>query len=280
MGGPGLGVGALGLASTRGASASVVREASVSDETLLLEESPGVREEAAAAAVVGLVAGDKLLRGEDDVGLALGSNAKAVREGLGGAEGPARAALLLITDGVDALGPLLAGVERGGDGRIHFLRENGSLTVWLHEGTAEGLGLCPLEIGEAGVRARHPAILAAVRHLHIRLVHGGLVVIAKIGGELSAKELVAGAVVRRHGDVVLATGRVRGNLGVDVEGDGPSSHGARQVGLLHGITKIAIEFLGNDQVLGDARVRGGGEAGLEVAAERDGQGRATLGRPR
>jgi len=89
-----------------------VGPASVRDDTSVGEVLPDVVEVTTVATVVVGVARDGILRGEDEV---LAGNAESVGESLGSTESPAWTALLLITDGVDALRELVSsGVEWGG----------------------------------------------------------------------------------------------------------------------------------------------------------------------
>ena len=92
-----------------------VREAAVRDDASFLEVLPRVREVTSAAAVVRHVARHEVLGAEHNVRLALRGDSQAVRQRLGGGERPARAASLLVADGMNVVRPLLTRVEALGD---------------------------------------------------------------------------------------------------------------------------------------------------------------------
>lgn len=150
-----------GLAIARG-----VRHALVSDGASVLKVSPCNRDDATVATVVVGVAGDKFLRREDDVGGAAGSNAETVRQNFRSSESPATTTLLLVADRVDAVGPLLARVERirHSAGRVNFAY-SGDLTSRIlvhHHGGEETAGFTDSESIKLGVLGGFPAKVALV----------------------------------------------------------------------------------------------------------------------
>mmetsp|Transcript_21487 Transcript_21487/g.55819 ORF Transcript_21487/g.55819 Transcript_21487/m.55819 type:complete len:236 (+) Transcript_21487:229-936(+) len=150
------GLGALGGR----ASASAVREAAIRDDAEGFEVVPGeVRNTAVAAHVAFPIARNKLLRREDNAGLATRSNAKAVTERLSSSKSPARAALALIANRSDTVGPLLTRVERGRDGALgkgflsaHLLGGDG-----LHDCTHELFGFSQGHALKSGALACLPS---------------------------------------------------------------------------------------------------------------------------
>lgn len=102
---------------------------------------PGLDGVASVAALVSvsIVARDKVLGRKNNVDGQVGLNGKAVRQSLGGSEGPARAALLLVADGVDASRPLGARVERGRDGSRDGVNNGGLGTENIIEARSENL---------------------------------------------------------------------------------------------------------------------------------------------
>ena len=106
---------------------------------------PTNRARAGAHHVVLGVARHKLLDGEDLVAGAVSGNGELVTEGLRGSVSPAGAALALVTDGVDKLGPGDAGVEVGGQsGDVNVSRHVvGAGNVAFTEGldTEQALGI-------------------------------------------------------------------------------------------------------------------------------------------
>lgn len=71
------------------ASARDIGQARIRGDALGLDVEPAPASNATLAALVPLIAGDHVLRGESDILLAVGGEAEAVREGLGCGEGPA-----------------------------------------------------------------------------------------------------------------------------------------------------------------------------------------------
>jgi len=133
---PSAGSRARGSAGWDLAVAGDVRVAGVRDDTGAGEVVPGLVEVTTLAAVVGPVAGDHVLWGEDDVVATF--DAGSVGEDLRGRESPAGAASGLVSDGVDARWPLVLGVERGWEGD-EILQDLGLLRwhwgEWLDDST-------------------------------------------------------------------------------------------------------------------------------------------------
>ena len=145
-----------------------VGEARFSQKTGLGNVVPGLVQVAAAAALVNSVAGNEVLGGEA-VGLgallgSVGGDGEAVGENLGSRHSPARAALALVANGVDVVGPLGAGVEVGGevlDGKVG-VGNNGQIVVSLEDGSEKATGLRDGDAIKAGVVAGDVARLFGV----------------------------------------------------------------------------------------------------------------------
>mmetsp|Transcript_39816 Transcript_39816/g.106265 ORF Transcript_39816/g.106265 Transcript_39816/m.106265 type:complete len:221 (-) Transcript_39816:21-683(-) len=181
------------------ALARAVGHALVRHNARLLEVCPGVVNVAAVAAHVPRVAAHHVLRGEHVVEGAIGGDREAVREGLGGCEGPARPALGLVADRVGEAGPygvrvegLRDGLRRGGEG----LDRSGVFAI--HQQTEHLRAECFLAHSrEHRVRFGSPGRVFILVHLlhHRRVQHeqitlGGLgeVVLADRDGHGHVKE--------------------------------------------------------------------------------------------
>lgn len=103
--------GARASAGTSVSRAGGVWVTGVSDDTGVVEIVPGLVEVTTLATVVGSIARDHILWGEDDVVTTF--DASSVGENLGGGESPAGTASGLISNGVHAAWPLVDGVEAG-----------------------------------------------------------------------------------------------------------------------------------------------------------------------
>jgi hypothetical protein len=112
---PGLaGAGAALSAGARVTATGGVWPAGIGNDTIVGEVRPDVVEVTTIATVVVGIARDWVLRREDDV---LTGNTESVRESLSGTESPAWTALLLVSDGVDALSGELGAITRVEVGR-------------------------------------------------------------------------------------------------------------------------------------------------------------------
>jgi len=63
------------------------------------------------ASHISFVARKEILRGKDDVNFIIGANAESVTQDFSSGESPATTTMLLISDGMNAVGPLLRGAE-------------------------------------------------------------------------------------------------------------------------------------------------------------------------
>ena len=108
-----------------------IGEAAVSDETIADEEPPGEQGNTTVASVVqDVVAREEVLGREDNIDATVGGNAESVGEDFRSSESPAGSAVALISDGVDASGPLFRGVEISGDILITFVVEDSQVLVF------------------------------------------------------------------------------------------------------------------------------------------------------
>jgi hypothetical protein len=108
---------------------------------------------------------------------------------LRGSEGPARTAALLVTDGVDELRPLLAGIERrrdgvGGDNAVGLGGEGGVLT---EESTEKLLGLADGPAAEALVLTGNPRRRVGVHVVDNVVVNEELVLFRERNRDSDAK---------------------------------------------------------------------------------------------
>lgn len=153
---------------------------------------PGSVEVATFAAVVDRIAADHVLGREDDIDFSSRGNAKSVGQGSSGRESPARTTVLLVSDGVDALGPLLSGIEAirdsskslGGLGDV--TRNSDAL------GTQELLGFSKRDTLESLVSTGSPAQVVLVHLLDDVIIKGhGFSFIDKMNIEGDTSELSA-----------------------------------------------------------------------------------------
>jgi hypothetical protein len=125
--------------------------------------SPSEEKVSTVAALVDRVAAEEVLRGEHNVDTFL--DAVPIGKSLGGSEGPARSALLLISDWVDAVWPFLTGVKLGGysDGLLKSTPEAAGNLVgdWVKRGAGASLGFHHGHLANPFFRS-NPAVLRVV----------------------------------------------------------------------------------------------------------------------
>jgi len=270
-------VDALGNAWGSNTGSRGVGEAGVVDDTSVLHELPGVLKVATTTAVVSGVAGDQPLRREDDVDLAVGGNAESVGESLSGTEGPAGTALLLVSDGVDAVGPLGSGVERVGDGgsvgdNLLGSCEGGDLC------SEELLGILKGETVELVVSTSSPGgslvVVDGGNHFVIKSQTSGDSACAHLVVELDAGNLSSSLVVEGELSSVVTWGSVDGDGLGDVQVNRTSVDGAldsSSEGSAH-VKSVAEELNSveedkdGDVTIGDSLLQGTLDIDVEVAS--------------
>jgi len=90
-----------------------VRSAGVSDDTSVGHEQPGLVDVTTVATEGQFIAGNEVLRRENDIGGSVAGNTESVREGFSGSESPAASTVSLVSDRVNTVGPNLSGIEVG-----------------------------------------------------------------------------------------------------------------------------------------------------------------------
>jgi hypothetical protein len=90
---------------------ALVGPARFSDKTVSFHELPGEGEHTSLASEIVVVARDHILSTEDSVDGSLGGDAESVRGSLSGTKSPAGSAVSLVSNGVDAIRPLLSSIE-------------------------------------------------------------------------------------------------------------------------------------------------------------------------
>eukprot|EP00753_Platysulcus_tardus_P011395 PLAT3287.25.p1 GENE.PLAT3287.25~~PLAT3287.25.p1 ORF type:complete len:890 (+),score=233.80 PLAT3287.25:149-2818(+) len=219
------------------ALADEVRVARLRHQAALLRVTPGSAGLAALAAAVeeAVVAGDKVQRSQlQELGVVL-LDAEAVADALGSSERPAGAALGLVQDGADALAPLRARVEGSGRrlaGGELLLRQLGQDVLLRGAHAAHEVARLPaveVAVGAGGPRAAgHVDDAHDLSHL---VGAGDVLLLADVQRQLSAEQLVAGAVdggqldgeaaagrVAGEGQVAVVAERALGDRAVEVEG--------------------------------------------------------------
>ncbi len=138
---------ASGGAGGSSGGSSNIGEAGISQKTSLGDVLPSLVQIATAAALVDSVARHEVLGGVAVGGGALhgsvGCDGSAVRKNLGSRNSPARAALALVTDGVNVLRPLGAGVKFGRKVlKLEVvMRHNRQVIVGLEDGSEKAASL-------------------------------------------------------------------------------------------------------------------------------------------
>ena len=144
--GPALTVRTFACAARGVSSSGSVRKAGIGHNTLVGQVLPGVRKLSSRASHISGIAGHDILSREHG-GSFSGGNRESVGENLGGGEGPARSALLLISDGMDESLPMITSIEGVGDGldgvvsgRMSGLSQHHTSSGGSEQGTSVGEG--------------------------------------------------------------------------------------------------------------------------------------------
>jgi hypothetical protein len=123
-----------------------VRETRISNNSSVGHVSPGHGKISSIASLVDVITSNQVLSWEDNINSTIRGNGKSIGKSFGGSEGPAWSALLLISDGMDVIGPLFSGIESG-RGTVWDLR--GLETKWFtDDGAHKSFDLWFRELGQ------------------------------------------------------------------------------------------------------------------------------------